>query len=435
MYECEICYKCFNRKENLNRHLNSKISCRDRYKDELKPFYDNDNNIPSHKMNEFYNFLNKLKCIYCNKEFTSKNHLLFHINNNCKIYKEKLQKKDELNEFNKVEENKENKENKENNKKEENIEQLLLKLEKKIEEKTEIKSKDDKMQYIIDNLFNLLKTQEKSNNSVNINGDNNTNNSNINSNNNSNSNLLFNFQYIEKNFNDAKNLEDTIKIENVSDDMVKICENKYINDAAKYILKKLCVEDCKLEERPIHCLDSSRRKYAVKTENKWKKDCGGNITRSICQPVILHAYKKVIDKIRDSKKYPEQTMMNLFAEHLDYKNSESFNKTLDDLASDFSPKNCIKPKQKMENNTIENNTIENDIYSQFLKTKTRESISHVHTKDIYKHFVKWYEKKISTENIPSSVIFLKNIKKIRLHHKSIKIGDKVSSGFKNLELC
>jgi hypothetical protein len=48
---------------------------------------------------------------------------------------------------------------------------------------------------------------------------------------------------------------------------------------------------------------------------------------------------------------------------------------------------------------------------------------------------KWYSKKISEENVPSNIIFLKNIKKNHLHYKSIKINDKVSSGFKNLELC
>jgi hypothetical protein len=495
MYRCDICNKSFDRKDNLNRHNNSKIICRDRYRNELKPFFDKNNNIPIEKIKEFYIKLDEIMCIYCDKVFSTKNHLLFHINENCKEYKRMIKNNDDVKDNT-------NDEDKKNNIKEINgdkaikenelIEKVLREkeiMEKELKDLKELREKElrerelrekelrerelrekelrekelmekelkilrklgkketkDKEMFakITEQLFNLLKNQEK-NNIMNTNNSNNT----INSNN---GNTTFNFQYIEKNFNTAENLEDTIKIENISEDMYKTCSNKYINEAAKYIFKKLCIDDRDVKKRAIHCLDLSRKKYAVKTENKWLKDCGGSITRSICQPIITDAYEKIIDKVKKEEKYSPQTVMDLMVKYSEYKLNDGFNKTLYDTSSDLilgNNKNDeiihkiennddVKNDDKVENdkNDDDNKDVDNiDIYLNFMKTKTKKSKKHIHTKELYDHFCDWYEKNISKENIPSNKTFIQNIKHDRLHYKSIKIGDKVSSGFKNLELC
>jgi hypothetical protein len=346
------------------------------------------------------------KCSHCDRVFSRKDGLERHLNKKNKCYKKDT----------------------ENN----NLDTKYI----------ELQNKFLKMEEILYDLLLDKAKQSKDNATENANNSNNQNstisnavNSTVNStiNSNNSNNVMFNFQHIDKNFNTAKNLEDVMRIDNVTEEIYKTCHNKYINNGATHIFRTLCVDDIDLEERSIHCLDSSRRNYAVRTKNTWKRDCGGSIARSICQPVIKKVYKNITKKLLCDDKYSPQTLTKMMVEQASYGDNDDFNKTLDEVASDLVPQNNIKKEQQIDKK-IEN-LIENNIYTQFMKTKTKKSTTHIHTKDLYDHFRNWYLDTISKENIPSSAVFIKNVRMNHLFYKSVKINNKVSSGLKNLSLC
>jgi hypothetical protein len=266
------------------------------------------------------------------------------------------------------------------------------------------------------------------------------NNINVNSNNsNSNSNVSFNLQYIEKNFTNAKNIEDEIKIEKVTDDIYKECKGKRIKNGSTHLFQKLCIDNKKAEERSIHCLDASRNNYAVKTNDNWKKDNNGTIIKEKCLPVIQTIYKKIMTDLFKENELSGGMLSEISIEVLKYDNN-SFNKTLNDCNSLLILKNSNKnkeiedKKENMENKQKnEINEIKGDIYKIFLEKKTRKSINNIHTQFLYEKFIEWYKENIGENNIPSNRDFIKNLRIHFLIHKSIKIGDKVSTGIKNLE--
>jgi hypothetical protein len=254
---------------------------------------------------------------------------------------------------------------------------------------------------------------------------------NINVNSNNSNNLSFNLQYIEKNFTDAKNIEDEVKIEKVTDDIYKECKGKRIKNGSIHLFKKLCIDNKKIEERSIHCLDAARNNYAVKTNDNWQKDNKGTIIKEMCLPVIKTIYTKIMDELYKENELSGGMLGELSIEILKYDN-DSFNKTLNECGSSLMLKNCknnneIKPKEKDE--------IKDDIYKQFLNKKTKESTNHIHTQTLYDNFIKWHKENISEKNIPSNRDFMKNLKIHYLVNKSVKVDDKVSTGVKNLELC
>jgi hypothetical protein len=298
---------------------------------------------------------------------------------------------------------------------------------------------EKEMKEMRDMLYKIFTEKNNSNNieikdsTINSNSNSNSNN-NINSNNGNN--VLFNFQYIEKNFANAKNIEDVVKIENISEDTYNECKNKRIKNGSTHLLKKLCIEDKEIEDRAIHCLDASRKKYAVKTKDIWKKDHKGTVIKSVCEPVIETIYKKIMKELYKEKKLSQEMLSELGLEVLEYKKNDNFNKTLDECTSFLTPQNLKKEKEN--ENQIEdknNDDLDDNIYVKFMNTKTKKSTSHIHTQILYEHFTEWYKETIEEENIPSNKEFIKNIKVHFLIHKSVKIGEKVSTGIKNLALC
>ncbi len=139
------------------------------------------------------------------------------------------------------------------------------------------------------------------------------------------------------------------------------------------------------------------------------------------------------------KKFSSEMLQELGIEVLEFEKENIFNKSLDECASYLIPKNFnnndteVKIENKVEN--IKNNNFEEDVYQRFMNKKTKKSISHVHTKMLYESFANWYKTNEKDENIPSNKEFSKNLRKKYLIHNSVKVGDKVSPGIKNLELC
>jgi hypothetical protein len=348
------------------------------------------------------------KCDHCEKKFSTKGNLTKHKN-----------KKYKCNNLNDNEINNDNFKN----------------LEENIQIKKENAELKNEMKEIKDILLKLLIKECNSNDikDSSINSNNNINShNNINSNNGNN--VLFNFQYIEKNFANAKNIEDVMKIENISDETYNECKNKRIKNGSTHLLKKLCIEDKEIEERAIHCLDHSRKKYAVKTKDIWKNDPKGTVIKSICEPIIETVYKKIMKELYKEKNLSSEMLSELGLEVLEYKKNDIFNKTLDDCASYLILKNSKKENENQIEDKNKNDDLDDDIYVKFMNTKTRKSMTHIHTQILYEKFVEWYKENIGDENIPSNKEFIKNIKIHFLVHKSVKVGEKVSTGIKNLEL-
>jgi hypothetical protein len=276
------------------------------------------------------------------------------------------------------------------------------------------------------NAKQIIRNSTISNSDVNIASNNITN-----SNNNISQNVMFNFQYINKNFPNAKNLEDLVKEENITDEMYQQCKKTYINDGAEYIMKKLCIDDIKIEDRAIHCLDASRRNYAVKTQDIWHRDTGGKVAEKICEPVIRKVYRKINKEHIKENKFSLGTIIE-FGEKANEYSKNGFKKTLDNCASELDQKKYDYTNQLKKENVV--NIIENDLYDDFLNTKTQKSYNHIHTTILYAKFTEWFKDKYPNKKIPSNREFILNIKKYHTVYKSVKSGDKISCGIKNLEL-
>ena len=229
MYSCERCNKTFTRKQGLTDHMNKKNKC---FEDGI------------------------IKCHLCNKEFDRRDYLNKHLNRKVKC----------------------------NGKIDEEIDKEIDKL---IEEKIQkiMKGKDIR--------------DDKTNNANNINNTNNiinstiTTNSNNNSNNNNNItiNNTFMINYASNNYPSAKNLEDCVKIENVTKLMIEECKNLYFIDGSIYIIQELIGDE--EDKRPLHCTDPSRNNYIYKTKGNWKIDIGGSKIKSQVMPVIEKVYNVV----------------------------------------------------------------------------------------------------------------------------------------------
>jgi hypothetical protein len=96
-HNCHKCGKKFKRKEYLIKHLNKKNKCdqeiivkpdeiiKEEIKDKIKEEKSNDNEINAINLHKY---MEQNKCIYCQKEFSRKYSVMYHIKNNCKKVKE-----------------------------------------------------------------------------------------------------------------------------------------------------------------------------------------------------------------------------------------------------------------------------------------------------------------------------------------------------------
>jgi hypothetical protein len=116
----------------------------------------------------------------------------------------------------------------------------------------------------------------------------------IKSNTNYNNNNTSYIQYITNNYKDAKNLEDCVEDENVTNKMIEECKDLYLIDGAVHLIKKIF--DIGEKTRPIHCTDSSRNNYICKTKGVWKMDAGGEEIKQTILPVIEKVYTQVHKK-------------------------------------------------------------------------------------------------------------------------------------------
>jgi hypothetical protein len=89
-FECNKCCRQFSQKLHLDRHLNKKNPCDKKIiKDNIENTDDElditDNNLIKPKSSK--ELLDKCKCIYCEKQFTRKSNVIYHMKHNCKKVK------------------------------------------------------------------------------------------------------------------------------------------------------------------------------------------------------------------------------------------------------------------------------------------------------------------------------------------------------------
>lgn len=97
------------------------------------------------------------------------------------------------------------------------------------------------------------------------------------------------------NFPNAKNIEECLNKENITQDIIYKCYKMDAENGSEYILKKLCHLD--IDKRPFHCTDGSRMNFIVKTNNIWVKDIKGKMIQHQMIPLISDIYAKINNEI------------------------------------------------------------------------------------------------------------------------------------------
>ncbi len=155
-YICVKCEKIFSHKHHLENHLNKKNPCDNLIKREECENNKEKKIINAKTLNEY---LNKCQCVYCEKKFTAKNSVLYHIKNSCKKVKEIEQEKQRIFEDLKKKE--------EENQKIRQLEEEIKKLKEeknkneKLKEDDNLKKKNKGMEKIIKEMQKKMKEMEK----------------------------------------------------------------------------------------------------------------------------------------------------------------------------------------------------------------------------------------------------------------------------------
>ncbi len=108
-----------------------------------------------------------------------------------------------------------------------------------------------------------------------------------------------NMCYVQNNFLDAHNFEDLME------DPLTETEIKHIKDygpasACFNLIMNRCITNVEEKKRPIHCIDSSRNKYLLKTENKWTVDNNGKAILKGSLPKIEDQCIKTQDELKNA---------------------------------------------------------------------------------------------------------------------------------------
>lgn len=96
-----------------------------------------------------------------------------------------------------------------------------------------------------------------------------------------------NMYYIINNFNDAYNFEDLMRPELTDVEKSKLDELEPLSGSI-YVIENRCITDIDVKKRPIHCLDTARDKYLLRTNNAWVVD---HKAKKIFSKVSSHIYK------------------------------------------------------------------------------------------------------------------------------------------------
>ncbi|MBA43162.1 MAG: hypothetical protein CMF62_04025 [Magnetococcales bacterium] len=282
------------------------------YSTNYKTAYNKHLNTAKHKKNIGLEPNDDIKCRYCSKNFFNSSSLKRHYN--------RCNKKDII------------------------IHKKVLK-EKTIKYKdktTDLKEELDDLKAKYKRLKRLHKrTRNKNVFNINIENMNNMNNTN------------FNKFYID---NVAPpNLEDIVEIE-MSDEEIQMLLNYTPEHVIKGILKVKFIKPDSPGESMIVCLDSSRKKYTIRTDNKWMKDLNLEKFRHEFFNYINSGYVKILDNA-DIYEFNYYDMMNNQCNALKLVNDKSDRTILKSVD------NLIKFDENYKNNIVKQINEQIDISS------------------------------------------------------------------------
>lgn len=277
-YECDLCNFLTGRLFNYNSHLSSKKHINNATKIAVFVAPKNENFERQIESSSPKNETRAgiIQCEYCKKEISAKRNL----NRHYKVCKEKRkhdrekQKQDLENEKNdlikKLEEEL-SKEKKESLKKEELCQQ---KEEELLKEKTSKEEIEEKYKEILEQIVKGKISNGKVINNINM-------------------------IYVQNNFKDAHNFEDLMNEPLTQDEIDNILKYGPMAGCLDLITTR-CVDNIDAKKRPLHCVDSSRNKYLLKTDDKWKVDDHGKAILKKSFPKIRELYLLDADEIREA---------------------------------------------------------------------------------------------------------------------------------------
>jgi len=109
-----------------------------------------------------------------------------------------------------------------------------------------------------------------------------------------------NMFFIMKNYKDAHNYEALIEPE-LSNTEIKQIEDNTVQAGIYNFIEDRCIKNIDVEKRPFHCVDDSRNKFLLRTEDKWKVDKNANEIIDIARDKIKGLYNTDIERGMDIK--------------------------------------------------------------------------------------------------------------------------------------
>jgi hypothetical protein len=127
-------------------------------------------------------------------------------------------------------------------------------------------------------------------------------------------------RYVRKHFTDAYNYEDLME-PLLTNEEIKLIEQSPINGCYE-LLKGRCIDDIDIQKRPIHLVDKSRNKYALRKDGQWITDKGESILKELDKKVswLIKQYDLDNDTERDLQLNILQSVLSDKYKILDYLN-------------------------------------------------------------------------------------------------------------------
>jgi hypothetical protein len=129
-------------------------------------------------------------------------------------------------------------------------------------------------------------------------------------------------RYVRKHFNEAYNYEDLME-PLLTKDEIKLIEESPINGCYS-LLKQRCIDNIDINKRPIHLVDQSRNKYALRKNGQWVTDKGDEILKVLDKKVswLIKQYDLNDEKERDQQLTILQSILSDKYRILDYLNDD-----------------------------------------------------------------------------------------------------------------
>jgi len=139
-------------------------------------------------------------------------------------------------------------------------------------------------------------------------------------------NNTINMYYILNNYKNAHNIEQLMEPPLTENEIEYILQKGAVAGCYKLITGR-CIDNIQIDKRPFHCVDGSRNKYLLHTEDEWSIDLNGNKILRETYPKVRGAFDiqvnrgdsmevvneklKNIDQIRDLERYGKKRILKI----------------------------------------------------------------------------------------------------------------------------